>query len=99
MTGIKVVMWNCSGFLSTSSASEKMDFIRVNFDFDVLILIESHHKDVADISRFCHIYSNTYSVLQTEASDGDPFSGILVLVLVHNRFILLCSFVWTSAQF
>ena len=42
-----MVMWKCSGFLSTSSASDKMDFIRVNFDFDVLILIESHHKDVA----------------------------------------------------
>jgi hypothetical protein len=80
MAGIKVVMWNCSGLLSTSSASDKIEFLDLNTSFDILILVETHHKCFGDISTLLHTYTTTYEIFHTEAVDDDPYAGIVVLV-------------------
>ena len=84
MTELKFVMWNCSGFLSSSSAEEKLHFLEISSHFDVLILVETHHKKLDDISPFFNRYSNNFTILHTEATTSDPYSGIGILV--SNRF-------------
>ena len=88
MAEINCVMWNCSGILPTSSADEKLEFLKTctNSKFDILILIETHHKQLDDISSHFHIYKNNYYLLHTEATDGDPYAGIVVLI--NNRYTL-----------
>ena len=80
MAEVKVVMWNCSGLLSTSSASEKMEFLGATSSYDILILIETHHKSLSDISTILHPHSTSYTLFHTEASPDDPYAGIAVLV-------------------
>lgn len=72
-------MWNCSGLRSTSSASEKIEFVEVNTPFDILILVETHHKNFSDISTLFHTYTNTHHIFQTEAPENDPYAGIVIL--------------------
>ena len=65
-----------------------MSFLKfcTNSKFDILILIETHHKQLDDIPSRLHIYKNNYHILDTEAIDGDPYAGIVVLI--NNRFTL-----------
>ena len=83
MAEIKVAMWNCSGLLSGSSATEKVSFLQVCPSFDILILIETHHRNITDITSHLHIFSTSFTLFQTEASADDPYAGIVVLV--NNR--------------
>ena len=55
MAEINCALWNCSGILLTSSAEEKMIFLKscTNTEIDILILIETHHK-LDDISSLFH---------------------------------------------
>ena len=89
MAEITWAMWNCSGLLPSSSAQNKIDFLNSYNDkkFDMLVLIETHHKTFQEISPFPHTYTNSYSVIQTEASKDDPYAGIVVLI--NNKFTLL----------
>ena len=89
MAEISCAMWNCSGILPTSSAKEKMDFLKTccNVDFDVLILVETHHKLMSEISPLLHAHLKNSSRIHTPASDEDPYAGIVVLV--SNRVKLL----------
>lgn len=80
MASLNFAMWNCSGFLSSSSAEDKLQFIETSVDFDVLILIETHHKKMEDITPFFQRYSTNYTFLHTSATIQDPFSGIVALV-------------------
>ena len=82
MADISCVLWNCSGILSASSAKEKIDFpfTSTNFNFDVLVLVETHHKDIHDIHPSFHTYRNSYHLIHTEAGEDDPCAGIIVLV-------------------
>ena len=82
MTEIKCAMWNCSGILPSSSAKEKMDFINTctSSDFDILVLIETHHKVLDDISTALHRYKNKSRVIETGVLEGDTYAGIVVLV-------------------
>ena len=80
MSGIRVGMWNCSGILPSSFAAEKMSFLGTLGNFDLLILIETHHKDFMDISPLLHSHVVTHEVLHTEASQDDPYAGVLILV-------------------
>ena len=43
MAEISCAMWNCSGILPSSSANEKLEFLKTccNADFDVLVLVET----------------------------------------------------------
>ena len=79
MAEMRVAMWNCSGLLSSSSASEKLDFLGASSSFDLLVLIETHHKHFSDISTFLHTYTTSYTIIQTEATVQDPYAGIVIL--------------------
>ena len=89
MTEINCAMWNCSGILPTSSAKEKMDFISScsSSPFDILILIESHHKVFDEISPLLHAHLKDSSVVHTEASAEDPYAGIVVLISKNLRLL------------
>ena len=87
MAGITWAMWNCSGFLPTSSAQTKMDFLNTQKKVDILILIETHHKALQEISSLLQTYASNTSLIQTEATQEDPFAGIAVLI--NNNLTLL----------
>ena len=89
MAEIKWAMWNCSGILPSSSTQTKIDFLNSCNDtkFDILVLIETHHKDFAEISSLLHAYTSNSSIVQTEATVDDPYAGIVVLI--NKKFTLL----------
>ena len=89
MAEITCAMWNCSGILPTSSAKEKIDFLKscLNPNIDILILIETHHKLLGEISPLLHAHLRNSLVIHTEASKGDPYAGIVVLI--SERLTLL----------
>ncbi len=82
MTDIKFIMWNCSGILPSISSQKKVDFLftSTNFNFDVMILVETHHHAIHDIQSSFHTYSNSYHVVHTAADKGDSFAGIFFLI-------------------
>ena len=81
MADISWVMWNCSGLLPTSSAEEKMRFLaQAVTKFDILVLIETHHKNLSDILPHLHVYSNNFKICHTAKEEGDPYGGIAILV-------------------
>ena len=82
-------VWNCSGLLPSSSAQTKMDFLNSYTEkkFDVLVLIETHHKARGDISSLLQTYTNDSVLIETEATQVDPYAGIAVLI--SNKFTLL----------
>ena len=88
-------MLNCSGILPTSSAKEKLDFINscAGSPFDMLFLIETHHKVLDDITPLLHALLKDSSIAHTKASCGDPYAGIVVLInknldlLSHSEII------------
>ena len=82
MTEINCAMWNCSGLLPSSSAQEKMDFINscTSNNFDILVLIETHHNILEDISAALRRYKNKTRVLETGVADGDNYAGIVVMI-------------------
>ena len=89
MGEITWAMWNCSGLLPTSSAQTKMDFLNACFSkkVDILILIETHHKALQEISSLLQTYTNNSSLIQTEATQEDPYAGIAILI--NNNLTLL----------
>ncbi len=82
-------MWNCSGIRSSSSAQGKVDFLRTTIcgPWDILILLETHHKNIADVQSTLNTFNNQYHIVHTEAEEGDPYAGIIVFI--NKRFILL----------
>ena len=88
MTDLKCVVWNCSGILPGGSTPAKLDFLRYTFNgsWDILVFIESHHKQISDIDETLHIFSTNYHILHTEAPQGDPYAGIVVLVRKNLPF-------------
>ena len=89
MSEIKYVMWNCSGTLPTSSIDKKIDFLEsvINTNFDILILIETHHKHDTDIPTRLLRYKHTYHFIQTKACESDPYAGMIVLI--NKKFKIL----------
>ena len=88
MTDIKWALWNCSGLLPSSSAAEKTNFLctAIDANFDILILVETHHKNIEDVTCLS-ILKNNYDVLHTEADINDTYGGIIVLVHKNLRVI------------
>ena len=81
MAELNLIVWNCSGILPSSSPGEKMDFLTTCAPkFDILVLIETHHKKIDDIPPLFHQYSNNFEMINTEATEGDTYAGIVVLV-------------------
>ena len=81
MNEIRCAVWNCSGFLPSSSAKEKLDFVKCcnSTTFDILILVETHHKTLDEISSLLHTYASG-RVIHTAATEGDHYAGIAVLI-------------------
>ena len=95
MADINCAMWNCSGILPTSSAKEKMDFLKscTNPDLDILVLIETHHKLYDEISPLLQAHWKSSTVVHTMASAADPYAGIVVLIsdkltLLHSHELI-----------
>ena len=67
--------------LSTSSAEDKINFLKVSVSssFDILVLIETHHKLLEDVSVL-FMFSQNYHILHSEVDAHDPYGGIIVLV-------------------
>ena len=95
MDDLNCILWNCSGITSGSSSQEKIDFIltSTNFDFDILILVETHHKSIHDIQSTFHLYLNSFHLIHTGALDDDPNAGIIILInknfTISNEGILV----------
>ena len=89
MGEITWAMWNCSGILPSSSPQTKIDFLNSYNDtkFDIVILIETHHKVVQEISSLLQTYTKCSQIIETEATEGDPYAGIAVMI--SNKFTLL----------
>ena len=89
MAEIRCVLWNCSGLLLTSSAEEKMDFLATNTNpnFDILVLIETHHKNINDLPSRLHMLTNNFQLLHTPAGINDSYAGIVILV--SNRLSII----------
>ena len=88
MTDIKFIIWNCSGILPSTSSQKKVDFLftSTNFNFDVMILVETHHHAINDIQSSFHTYSNSYHIVHTAADKDDSYAGIIVLI--HKNFTI-----------
>ena len=101
MTELSFVIWNCSGILPSSSIEDKLHFLLNNYpNFDVLVLVETHHKTYNEILSTLHAYNSSYTLFHTEAAQDDLYAGIVVLVtkkikvpshtmLVRGRFLNL----------
>ena len=89
MAEVGCVMWNCSGVMPTSSTKEKIDFLEITTknEFDILILIETHHKDENNLPTRLLRYKSKYHMIHTEASDGDPYAGIIVFIKKDFRVL------------
>ena len=48
---------------------------------DILILIETHHKLLVQLSPLLHAHTKYSLIMQTEASDKDPYAGIVALII------------------
>ena len=89
MGDITWAMWNCSGLRPSSSPQTKIDFLNSYNDtkFDIVILIETHHKVIQEISALLQTYTKCSGIIETEATEDDPYAGIAVLI--SNKFTLL----------
>lgn len=89
MGEVNFAFWNCSGIVSSSSLKEKVDFMNscLSAKLDVIILIETHHKVLSEISALPLTYLSSSHIIQTGVNDGDPYAGIAVLI--SNRFTLI----------
>ena len=89
MAEITWAPWSCSGLLPTSSPQTNVDFLISYKDtkLDIAILVQTHHKDFQEISSLLQTFMNSTCIIQTETTEGDPYTGIAVLI--SNKFTLL----------
>ena len=82
MAEIDYVMWNCSGILPTVATREKLDFLEITTKnrFDILILIETHHKEDNNVPTQLLKYKSTHHMIHTKASENDPYAGIIMFI-------------------
>ena len=67
MAEIDYIMWNCSGVLPTDATNVKIDFSETTTrnKFDVLTLIETHHKDENNVAPLLLRYKSTHHMIHT----------------------------------
>ena len=82
MAEIDFVMWNCSGVNPTATTKEKLDFLDITTknNFDILTLIETHHRDENILAPQLLRYKSTHHMLHTEATNEDPYAGIIMFI-------------------
>ena len=49
-------------------------------NFDILVLIETHHAATGDVQPLFHGYSGSFELIYSEKEEGDPYAGIVILV-------------------
>ena len=82
MTEVNYIMWNCSGVNPIDSTKEKLDFLEITTKnkFDVLILVETHHKTEGDLPPQINRYRKAYHVIHSEATEDDSYAGIITII-------------------
>ena len=94
MASLNFALWNCAGILRTGSADEKFKFLMNSVqNFDILVLIETHHASINDIQPLFHGYTGSYELLHSEKVEGDPYAGVVILInkqlsLTHQTVVL-----------
>ena len=82
MTEVNYIMWNCSGVNPTDSTKEKLDFLEITTKnkFDVLVLVETHHKKEDDFPPQINRYRKAYHVIHSEATEDDSYAGVITII-------------------
>ena len=92
MAEFKVAMWNCGGLrASTATTPDKIIKLQqtIGNKFDVLVLLETHHRDKESIPMEINRYSPHYTIVHTPVPEGEQSTG--VIILVHTDYVLLRS--------
>ena len=84
MASLSINCWNCQGLGARSyNTQAKMDFLETHFSsspFDILGLLETHHRDDDDIPILIQNYSITHHVTHTPMHESDSSGGIVVII-------------------
>ena len=93
MAALKIVAWNCSGLRADSPTTPaKMSFLETQYPqsaFDILTLLETHHRHDQDFPSLLQSYAITHHLIDTPADPRDHFGGIVVLI--RKSFTILTS--------
>ena len=93
MAAIKIVAWNCSGLRADNpTTTAKMSFLETQYPqsgFDILTLLETHHRYDQDFPSLLQTYAITHHLVDTPADPQDKFGGIVVLI--KKYFTILTS--------
>ena len=84
MADFKCLVWNCTGLRdSTATSQNKALYFEKEHknDFTVAFFIETHHKSENEISKEILRYQGTHHIVHTAASNKEPYSGIIGLVM------------------
>ena len=94
MASFNVISWNCRGIKARSpSTPPKLDFLETHFSthpFDILVLLETHHKDKQDLPALFQGYDLTHHLLHSPTQAPDTHCGVVV-VIDQTRFELIHS--------
>ena len=79
MADTRIVSWNMNGLRKNqASTTDKLAFLDNHFpnaQFDILILLETHHKDAEDLFE----YQTSHHLIHTP-SQNETYAGIVVLI-------------------
>ena len=90
MATLNSVVWNCGGLTNTDSSSRKAIFFEKNLgtNFDLAVLLETHHKDSTTLPEEILRYKSTHQIIHTPAKNDEPYSGIVLLIA--NQYKVNC---------
>ena len=96
MADFKTVMWNCAGLrASTATTQNKLIALEqvTNKNFELLILLETHHRNEEDIPMDIKRFSNKYHILHTPVTEGEHSTGIIILIdktyeIINHRTLI-----------
>ena len=83
MADTRIVSWNMNGLRKNqSSTADKLAFLDNHFpnaQFDILILLETHHKDAEDLPEDLFKYQTSHHLIHTP-TQNETYAGIVVLI-------------------
>ena len=84
MASLKLISWNCQGLRSDNSmTSQKMAFLETQYSqrpFDVLSLLETHHRNESDFPSLITAYKLRHHIIHTPVHPDDTYGGIILLI-------------------
>ena len=84
MASFNVTSWNCRGIKARSPKTQaKADFLETHFStrpFDILALLETHHKDLDDFPDLLQGYTHTHHCIHTPTQAPETHCGIIVVI-------------------